>query len=323
MGRMMEALKGGELKQVLPVGASPETGSAVETSPPAPELRLVAEEPETEPMPFIEVGGPGQSLQASADVLAIPVRTPTKPTPPVMPAAISLTPPPAAPTIQGSVTFQPWPRGETPTHLLAPELLAHHQPDHPLAQQYRALFEQLPELVETGRVLLFTAIRPGSGTTTALLNLAITACRQHKSRRLAVVDLHWQRPTLAERLGLVAVPGLREVLDGSIALEQALQTTVVPGLIALTAGLAPRSFTTSTVEALRWVLGCLRERHDLVLLDGPVWDDRPELALLLPVCDAVYPVVREGDREQPHFTRTCQAIIRRGGRLRGVIQTQQ
>src|SRR5262249_54479185 len=108
----------------------------------------------------------------------------------------------------------------------SPQLVTFHQPDHPLSAKYRSLLAELlaPLPTEGSKVLLFTAAAPGAGTSTVLLNLAITAARQG-NHRVAVVDADLERPALAERLGLCRVPGLAEVLEGAVSLHRALQAT--------------------------------------------------------------------------------------------------
>src|SRR5262249_46516162 len=142
------------------------------------------------------------------------------------------------------------------------------------------------------QVILFTALTPESGTTTVLLNAAITFARQGRLRVVAL-EANLDRPALAKRLGLPEAPGLHDFLAGSRTLTEALQETGQPNLVALTKGNgdAPESLS----GALRPVLRHLRERCDLVLIDAPCWDGRPEMVALGSLCDLVYLVLPESD----------------------------
>jgi Mrp family chromosome partitioning ATPase len=171
---------------------------------------------------------------------------------------------------------------------------------------------------ERGRALLFTAARAGSGTTTVLLNVAITAARPGR-RRVLVVDANARQPAVAERLGLPIVPGLREVLSGSVSLEQALQSTEQANLLALTAGAAAPSGTRFVAETLRSLLRQARQRFDLVLVDGPAWDGRPEVRGLGLACDAVCLVLPEREADTAEADALLQAIPEQGARLAGFI----
>jgi len=299
MGRILEAL------------TLPDTQEASAAEPACPDLHCVcqtdapAEEAETgEEVPFIEVG-PHKSMEASASVLA------TSPPPPYGGGspAIHETPPPP-----------PYGGGS-----LAPELLAFHRPEHAVSQQYCRLLEPLLALAPNGRtqVLLFSAARPGCGTTTVLLNVAITAAR-HAHRRVVVVDGNLRHPALAERLGLAEVGGFREVLSGGLTLEQALRETDQINLFALTAGKTPTGHGPASgirlvSETVRSLLRQLRHRFDLVLVDGPRWNGQQDVILLGSACDAVYLVVAEEEAESSQVDDLYQTIPEQGGRLAGCI----
>jgi Mrp family chromosome partitioning ATPase len=205
---------------------------------------------------------------------------------------------------------------------MASELIAFHQPEHAVSEQYRALAGQLlPKTVDgKGRTLLFASLAPGAGTTTALLNLAISTCARY-DRQTIVVDANLRRPALAQRLGLPAAAGLQEVLAGSVALERALQTTAQTNLHALAAGSSAGKAATFPTEAIHWVVAWLRERFELIFIDGPVCSEA-DLAVLLPVADAFYLVLDHADASQPKVRLATKTISQLGGRVAGYIVTQ-
>jgi Mrp family chromosome partitioning ATPase len=305
MGRMLEALKQGSQRLSAVAAAK------------IPDPPLPAEEGQTEPeeeleeFPFIEVGGgPGKKLEASAAVMATPMAQakPEKLIP--KPKATAA----AAPTLTQpgpmTVAFEPWP-GQGGQRVAA-EIISFHQPEHAVSRQYDALFERV---AEGSRILLFAGAAPKAGTTTVLLNLAFSgSMRFHK--RLAVVETNLVCPALAERLGLAAAPGWAEILAGTVALEKALQPTVHPLLFALT---ATEKVGNIPGEALHWVLGWLRERYDLVLVDGPVLEDGQSLLPLSETCDSTFLVLPQNSGAES----ACTPIAARLGlRLRGLIHTQ-
>src|SRR5262245_59622856 len=89
--------------------------------------------------------------------------------------------------------------------------------------------------------LVFTALAPGAGTTTALLNLAIAGCRK-SNQRMVVVDANAIRPAAAARLGVAADVGLQDVLLGKVGLEQAIQSTAITNLHVLPFGQSVDTF---------------------------------------------------------------------------------
>jgi Mrp family chromosome partitioning ATPase len=313
----------------IPLASAPDEG---------PRLQLVAaDEPA---MPFIEVGGRGKPVEGSPDVLSVSVKAPA-PRPEAVPTSAvadygfvgfgAVSPavgceasrPALAFSERGpmTVTYQAC-RDESPPPAprLAPELIAYHQPEHAVTQQYRELLGQIaPPSGAGGRALLLISLAPAAGVTTALLNLAICAA-QHEGRNTAVVDVNWQRPDLAARLGLAPAPGLHELLSGTASLEQALRPTAVANLYALTAGVRPVGLA-ALGDALRWVVGWLRQRCELVFLDGPVWQETAELSTLVSAGEEVLLVLTGDEAASPEVRAAARGIGRVGGRLRGLIVT--
>jgi len=325
MGKMLEALKQADVR---PVPLKP----LLRSYHPEPEPKPTVETENVEEMPFIEVGGPGAPLEASPVVLPgiggpsiLRADRANQQRGPRMPAFATPFAVPGGHSPRG-VVFRPLSQ-ERPTAShsarVAPELIALHQPDHPLSQQYRllqaALVAQLP--AARPQVLLFTAAAPDVDTTTVLLNVAIASAQQEKPR-VAVVDANLNRPAVAQRLGLDPAPGLREVLAGSLSLLRALQVTRQVNLHVLTAG-EPGSAADDLLsgERIRLVLRQMREGFDLVLVDAPWWDGRPQIIALGSACDAVYLILPEAKAETPETNHLTKEIPQHGSRLCGCILT--
>jgi Mrp family chromosome partitioning ATPase len=281
-----------------------------------------------EDAPFIEVGGPRAELDASPEVVAASRRAeeplsagpaharlyvvPAEPGPGL--AQVSFRPLPAAPTVLPPACDR-----------FARELVAFHQPEHPVSEQHRTLLAGIESQLPAGqpRVLFFTAPRPGAGTTTVLLNLAVTLAQRGRVR-VAAVDANLERPAVAERLGLPRGPGLREILAGGVAPQRALRETGLDGLSAVAVGQARETNRAALAgEVMRSLLRYLRGRFDWVLVDGPYWDGSRHLGTLAGHCDAVYVILPEGLAEAVEVTELQNAIGQQGGRLRGCILTQR
>jgi Mrp family chromosome partitioning ATPase len=164
----------------------------------------------------------------------------------------------------------------------------------------------------------FTAGSEEVGTTTTLLNLAISAARQNK--RVLVVDANLRRPGIASMLGLGEVPGLREVFRAEVPFEQAIQATEVSSLAALTSGPLPGpARLTVEPQAVRVLLEKAAAVYDLVLVDGSRWDGRPDVTGFGAACDRVYLVVPAREADTPAIQTLLQLIPEQGGRLAGCI----
>jgi Mrp family chromosome partitioning ATPase len=296
MGKFLEALR-----QTATRPAPLETPDHRNVAP-VPVAKLVEEDEE---VPFIEVG-PHKSMEASASVLA------TRPLPASRAAAVSAMLGPVN-TADTAVAHETRRRPH-----FAPEIIAHHQPDHPISGQYRDLLAVLTPTVsgEGAKALLFAPGLAGADAGAVLLNLAVTAVRQAKTR-VVIVDANSCQQSLADRLGLAARPGLGEVLSGAIALDQALQLTDLAHLTVLAAGGPAPAGLRLVVETPASLLRKLRQRCDLVLVLGPSWDASCEA--LAAACDVVYLVLPEREAGSPRVDKLLQTFPRQNARFGGCI----
>ncbi len=218
-----------------------------------------------------------------------------------------------------AVAYEPWP-GPMPTPLaVSPEIIAYHQPEHAVSKEYATLLQTLRAGLKNGNgVLLLAGLKPGAGTSTVLLNLAVLAATQ--KLRVMLIDGHTQRPDLAQRLGQAASSGFMDVLDGATALEQAIQKTEIGALHLLSTGASNKMQRPLTADAMSWLIALLRERYDLILMDGPTAEDTGGLAVHLPHADGVYLVLPRGANAAGHEA-VAQPLRRMGGRLCGLIHT--
>jgi len=327
MGRMFEALRQADDQvdaadeQRLSLVREPEPQASVPD-----EVRGNDDAEPASDVPFIEVG-PNRSIEASPGLLDRPVVAPSRravrPTDeePVLAPAVEPSPAPAPRPM--TISFRPPPavaENPGPRPCLAPELAAFHCPEHPTSARYRDLLASLTvaAIGDRAPAFLFTSALFGAGTTTVLLNLAITAARQ--GRRVVVVDANMRRPGIASRLHLEEAPGLRDVLGGAAALDDALQETAQVNLLVLTAGSRRSDGVPRLIGGtMRSVLRDLRRKFDLILIDGPRWDGRPDVVAAAVACDAVFVVVPEDEAETPQVDQLLQVIPEQGARLGGCV----
>lgn len=292
MGRMFDVVSQPEARRGRPVAIAP---------------RHDLDDDQSD-VPFVEVGGPKKTSSAT-----VAVAEPPKP-------AVKAT------TSYLTVQFQALPTFDDAGSLsrFAPELVAFHQPDHAVSKQYREIVDALraQNPGTASKLLLFTAAHSGAGTTTVVLNLAITLAR-HTGLKVAVVDANLARPSLASKLGLAAEPGMREVIARTAPLKWALQATTLAGLTVLAAGRPmPPIAPLVGLESLPDLADKLRERFDWVLFDAASWEARPEAALLAEGCDSSYLVLRQDRIDEPETEAIQQTMAEYGAALRGCVLTQ-
>jgi Mrp family chromosome partitioning ATPase len=312
MARIREALRQVEFKP----GKPRDLDSAPRPYQPDEDGPRVEEE-----IPFIEVGDRQTPMEASPSVLASIPKTVGKSERGELqkrPMGASRSAVSSANLRLSRVSFRPFPPESSPLRPIAQrfdtDLVALHQPDHPISAEYRVLVQNIEEQLPCGqpRVLLFTSATSQSDTVTVLLNLAITRAKQNRPRDI-VVDANFRRPVLAERLGLPLVPGLGDVLAGTVSLSRALQETGQPNLSALTAGKGG----SISFEAVRTVMRQLRGRFDWIFVNGPCWGGLPDLITLGSACDAVYLVLSESDEGTTKMEDVSETILQQGGCLQG------
>jgi Mrp family chromosome partitioning ATPase len=203
-----------------------------------------------------------------------------------------------------------------------PELIAYHRPNHNVSDEYRSLLTAILQQAPMGgaQVILLTGASARTGTSTAVLNLAITRAREGPGR-VAVVDAQCRRPVVAEWLGLPQSPGLREVLAGDWPLARVIRDTGQQNLYALPFG-AAKGGMGHPGDALRPLLLTLRRQFEFVVVDGPSWDEGPESAALAGGCDATYLVVRKSETGSPRVNELVRLMPHLGSYVAGLIVTR-
>lgn len=175
-------------------------------------------------------------------------------------------------------------------------LVALFDPQSPLAEGYRSLRTniQFAGGMQGNRVLAFVSAGAQEGKSTSAVNLSIALAQDGK--RVLLVDADLRKPTIHERLGLEQVPGLSEVILGTVGYPEAIRTVTdlmlgklgveqvinAPGidnLNILPSGKRPDNpaeFMNS--QRLTELIDSVRKEYDIVIFDCPP---------ILPVTDGV------------------------------------
>jgi len=219
-----------------------------------------------------------------------------------------------------TVRFQPVIASLMPGRGFGGELIAFHDPDHAISEQYRKIISEItPQLGGPPRVLLFTGSTSEAGTTSVLLNVAVTLVRD-QGARVTVVDANWNRPSIMTRLGLSETPGLRDVLANRSPLHWAMQPTRLKGLQAIAAG---RGTGKPNEAGIPPVIDRLRSDADWILIDAPAWANAADSVPLADCCDGMYLVVRQPDADSEAVLALQQDFLESTGRLKGCVLTQR
>lgn len=303
MGRMADIWKTTDRGPATPL---PIPGAILTLDPPsAPDMI------DDDDAPFIEVGGP-TPLMKHLEPMA-PKATPIR----IEPPKANIDVPAVTPTSNAIMTvrFEPVYAARIAGRSFGTDFIAFHQPDHAVSIQYRSLVAEIgAQLPGTKpRALLLVTARPGVGGTTVTLNLGITIARQD-GVRVTLVDANGEHPDLSGRIGLAAMPGVRDVAARRSPLGWCLQETLQPNMSALPIGREGALVAADIVP----IIEQMRLRSDWIIVDAGAWDESQKP--LAEACDGVYLVHADGDAATKEM---IGAISDSTGRLRGCIVTRR
>lgn len=136
------------------------------------------------------------------------------------------------------------------------------------------------------RTLLVTSLTAEEGKTFLVTALGLAYAQD--GYRVILVDADLRHPDIRRRLKLKEGAGLREVLEGTASLDEALQAGPIGNLWVLTAGTPPPSpVELLDSPAMSQVLNALKERADLVIIDSPPVLPVTDAVVLAPLMDGV------------------------------------
>jgi|GEM_PF-1022487 len=332
MGRMFRIItEATEPQAVLRQAVPPGPESVAEFTPHPPEV------------PFVEIGGPEGMISSeqtsavdesnqihrnfpSSATTTVNKHAPTsespedETTPTECPEAEAT--PPAIGTVV-SVALHHFDQGSYPAISpgLSDELITVYHPRHPVSREYTEIWQQIRDtyLESAPRQLLLTAAVPASGTSIVTANLAVVAARESE-RKVLIIDGNFLRPGLARRFGVEESPGLADVLDQSVPLAWAIQSTSIPQLQALTAGRRRPQRPASLAEIPK-LLSQLRHWYAWIFVDAGVWSESIAGEVLAAASDGTYFVTRSDRVSDPEFLQLRGIVSDAGGHPRGYIST--
>jgi polysaccharide biosynthesis transport protein len=137
-----------------------------------------------------------------------------------------------------------------------------------LVEPYRKLLKRLKFRHDTQiRRLVIGSALADEGKSTVAAHLAMVAAMQ--SRRTLIIDANLWQPEQHRLFDLHTSPGLAEVLEGKLTLEQSIQSTRIANLSILTCGnLVHASFGLESAR-MKSLLAEAEGQFDLVIVDTP------------------------------------------------------
>ena len=189
-------------------------------------------------------------------------------------------------------------------------LVAAFAPQSLAAEQYRSLRTRIKN-AEHGRAMrsiIITSPNKGDGKSLTAANLALTMAQEFQQRVL-LIDGDLRRPSIHRLFGVGDIPGLSDVLMGTISAEDAVLNIAEHHLSILPAGTIPShpaELLGST--AMRRALDTLRTRFDRILIDMPPVAPLADVSIALGLADGLLMIVRAGVTPKPAIERAMSGL---------------
>ncbi|QZY28771.1 polysaccharide biosynthesis tyrosine autokinase [Nocardioides coralli] len=190
----------------------------------------------------------------------------------------------------------------------------------PWSEAFRVLRTnmQYVEVDHNKRVFVVTSALPGEGKSTTAVNLAVTLALA--KQRVVLVECDLRRPMVAKRLKLDDAVGTTSVLIGQVSIDDALQPYRSTGLSVLTSGpIPPNPSELLQSVAMEKLLGDLRDRFDVVILDAPPLLPVTDSALLSAQADGAIVVVRHGKTTRDQLDHALDRVEAVDAKTAGIV----
>ena len=145
--------------------------------------------------------------------------------------------------------------------------------------------------------ILITSASAREGKSTTVTNLATVLAQM--GYKTLVIDADLRRPILHRIFGLEKRPGITEVVSGTEAVEDVIQTSAISNLDVITCGtLPPNPSEVLGAPGMKHLLSELKSRYQIVLLDSPPVLPVTDAQVLATLVDSVLIVTKFADTKR-------------------------
>jgi capsular exopolysaccharide synthesis family protein len=203
------------------------------------------------------------------------------------------------------------------------ELSAFQEGFSPLTESFRNLATnlQLVDHNQPKKVMLLLSAEPNQGKSMIAFHLACSLAEI--GNRIVAIDCDTRIPRLHSYFHLPNQIGLKDVLEQSVSVNDALQKSSYEGVTILTSGskLAHPSHMLGSVQMTK-LINELKLQFDYVLLDSPAMLAVADVSALMPVADCLIMVVRQAHAQRDAVKTTSKYLGEQTGKLIFLIVNQ-
>jgi len=226
------------------------------------------------------------------------------------------------------------PRAKSDAEERMVHLFAHYSPQSPITEAFRNIHTNL-KLSSGRKTILVTSSGPREGKSSVVCNLGLVMAQIGLKTLLVSTDL--RRPILCKVFGIQREPGLNEVMLGTATLDSALRnitdlllgnigfdairkTPGIENIWILPSGHLPHNpVEIIDSKAFFDLLGKLKSRFDVIILDSPPILPVTDASLLAPKVDGVVMVYEIGRTSREGLMRSKVQLEAVNAKILGVI----
>lgn len=194
------------------------------------------------------------------------------------------------------------------------------------SEAYKLLRTNLTLTLPNGRgcqIIGLTSSVAGEGKSTTSVNLAYVLAESGK--RVLLLEGDMRRPTVAQRLGLEATPGLSNLLVGLCSGDEALQrSNLHHNLYLITAGdVPPNPSELLSSDRMGLTLAALANNFDYIILDLPPVTSVADALIMTKLVDGIIVVVRRGYCRRALLQNTLRQLELLDAKVLGFVMTHE
>ncbi|RNC73202.1 MAG: polysaccharide biosynthesis tyrosine autokinase [Desulfuromonadales bacterium] len=213
-----------------------------------------------------------------------------------------------------------YPSVNTEEEPISKELIALHEPSDPRVESLRSIRSGLMFSGAGNIVKSIAVVSPeeGEGKTFVAANLAVVFAQL--GMRTLLVDLNFRGPRLHGLFRIKNNTGASSLIIKRAIFEQAVRTTSIESLTVLPSGPKPPNPS----ELLSWqdtreLLGTLKERNDLVIIDTPAFSRTADAMMIASLSDGVLLTALKGKTRLSAFGQTKRQLEASSVRMLGSV----